>query len=233
MRSGSALTQLVEFSEGFPDGNVTWVLVDGDNVTITGGNVTPVAGSASCVITVPGVNNTVSSGLYANRELQWVYTIGGVAQSGVNRYRVDAFLKFGVTEKGVRDKLGVELHEIDNEDIDLVHAYAQFENNVTAVLLAAVTDAYTSLIVRDAIEAIAGLRLIRQLQVKIAQKEVSQTSQYQRAAVKWDAIEAALLDLIAAGYTAVNPTIDPTVNYGSIFVAVVRDPDVITGATPV
>lgn len=232
MRSGDSLTQLVEFSEGFPDGNVAWSLVDGDNVVVTSGSVTPAAASVSCVITVGGAFNTVASGLYANRELRWSYAVGGVTQAGVNRYRVDAFLKFGVSERGVRNKLGIELHEIADEDIDLVHAYSQFQNTVTAAVLNAVTDAYVSLLVRDAIEALAGLKLIRQLQVKIAKKEVSQTSQYERQGVKWDAIEAALLEMIAAGYSAIDPTIDPTVNYGSIFIAVVRDPDVVTGATP-
>lgn len=230
MRSGEPLTQLVEFTEGFPDGNISWVLRDGDNNQITTDTVTPAANSVSAVVTVSGTHNTLSGGnLYGYRELSWSYLVGGIQISGLKRYRVEAFLNFGVSPQGVRDKLGLETHELDDDSLDLVLAYSAFRNAVGAAELDAITDSYKKLLIRDAIEALAGLRLLPTLQIKVAQREISGVSQFQRGAIKWDDLKAHLNELLAMGYTAVNATLDPAAGYGSIFAVVVRNPDPISG----
>lgn len=230
MRSGEAFTQLVEFNEGFPDGNISWVLRNGDGTQITTGTVTPAAGSVSAVVTVSGTHNTLSGGdLFEYRELSYSYLVGGRQFSSIKRYRVEAFLSFGVSAEGVRDKLGVELHEIDDDAVDLVLAYASFESAVGAVALAAITDPLKKLQIRDAIEALAGLRLVPTLQLKLAQREISGASQFQRVTPKWEDLKAHLNELLATGYVAVNANFDAAANYGSIFTPVIRNPDVITG----
>lgn len=229
MQSGEAFTQLVQFSSGFPDGAVTWVLRDGFGAQIATGTITPTASDVSTVITVSGTHNTlVANDLMDYRELSWSYAVGSLNYSGRTRYRIEAFLKFGVSNDGVRSKLGVEAHEVEDSRIDLVAAYASFEETVSKEDLNAVSNAYTEIVVCDAIEALAALRILPSLQVSLAQRESSGTNQYQRSTIQWEDLRAHLNELVAAGYTVVNPSVDVTENFGSIFTVAVRA-DPITG----
>lgn len=227
MRSGLPLTQLVEFTDGFPDGDINWTLLDRDGAVVASGMITPAAGAASVVITVTGAQNTVEAGvLSSSRELQWDYTAGGLTQAGRYRYRLDAFLPLGVSEDSVRHKLGVELHELEDEAIDLPAAYGQFQEMVGAGVLAAVTG-FEVTQARDAIEATAALALIPALQVKLATKQSSGTDQFQRGKIDWDAVRAQLELYVQTGVTALNPQVDPLANYGTIFIPVVRNDPIV------
>lgn len=229
MRSGDPFSVEITFDEGFPDAAISWKLVDGDNTQIATGNVTPAAGDVSSVILVSGAYNTLSGGaLFGNRELSWSYAVGGLTKADQRRYDVEAFLPYGVSRDGVRTKLGLQKDEAPDDEIDLVTAYMEFQSVVTAAVLSAVTDSYAKLLVRHAVEALAGLKLIPSLQVRLAQKEVSGVSQYQRAKIDWAEVAAYLNGLIANGYTALNPDLDPGLT-GSIFLTVVRSPDAVTG----
>lgn len=232
MRAGTALTQLVEFTDGFPDGDITWQLLDGAGAAVDDGTVTPVAASASAVIVVPGTDNLISGGaLFDYRELNWSYSVGGVLLSGTLRYRLEAFLPLGVSAFGVRTKLGVESHELSDDAIDLVGAYVRFQDQVGAANLSAVTGNDT-LLARDAIEALCGLRLIPSLQVSLAQKLSSGTDQFQRATkIDWETLRAQLESFLGEGVAAVNPNQDPAAAFTSLLVPVVRD-DPVTGTTP-
>jgi hypothetical protein len=148
-----------------------------------------------------------------------------LVKSNHQRYDVEAFLPFGIARDGVRTKLGLVKSELEDDEIDLVTSYLEFQSVASTTL---VTDTYIKLLVRHAVEALAALKLLPSLQVKLAQKEVSGVSQYQRAKIDWEELAAYLNSLIAAGYTAINPDLDP-VNTGSIFLTVVRSPDAITG----
>lgn len=232
VRSGDSLTQLVTFDEGFPDAAVTWVLRDGAGVQIATGTITPASGAVSVTILVSGTHNTLTgSDLFANRELSWSYATSGNIVRGALRYDVEAFLGFGVSREGVRGKLGLLEDECPDSDINLVHAYAEFRNTVTQTVFDAVTDSYKKLVVRQAIEALAALKLVPSLQVRLASKEVSGVSQFQRSRIDWEALSAYLNSLLAEGYTLLNPSLDPA-NTGSIFLTVTRDPDPVTGTTP-
>lgn len=228
MREGLAFSELVEFNSGFPDGDITWTLFDDDGVQITTGTVTPAADSVSAVITIPAVNNTLVVGvLSSSRELHWTYLTGGAVIVGTRRYRLDAFLPLGVSEDGVRRKLGVEQHEVDDEAIDLVIAYSDFRETVGEANLTAATGR-AKLLARDAIEALAGLAMLPSLTVNLAAKESSGTTQFQRSAVDWEAIRTQLERQVTAGVGAVNPSFDPAANFGSLLTVVVRD-DPVTG----
>lgn len=228
MRSGTTLTQLVEFSDGFPDGNVDWQLLDGTGTPVANGNVVPEAGSASAVVTVTSAQNVIEGGvLYSPRELNWSYLVGGISHAGRYRYRLEVFLPLGLSEEGVRRKLGLEAEELEDEAIDLVGSYSRFRTDVGAASLDPVTG-HEALLACDAIEALAALALLPSLQVKLAQKESSGTNQYQRANIKWDSVREQLEAYLAQGYEAVNPNAAPTADYPALLVAVVRA-DPVTG----
>lgn len=229
MRAGTALTQAVEFSFGHPDGDISWELLDGRGLTVTNGTVTPAAGALSAVIVIDGADNALGAGLmFEPRELQWSYTTGGLSQTGRFRYRLEAFLPFGVSEDGVRQKLGIESHELEDSAIDLVRAYGWFRDQVSQAKLDAAAD-FTALAACDGIEARAALVLLPLLQVKVAQKESSGTDQFQRPNADWTSIQAQLEQFIAIGIKTVNPQADPTTQFGSLMTLATRD-DPVTGA---
>jgi hypothetical protein len=233
MRSGAPLTQLIEFSYGFPDGDIEWELLNGRGQTVTAGQLTPEANSASAVITVSGDLNTVEPGVMSSpRELRWAYTVSGMVQAGRCRYRLEVFLPLGLSEEGVRRKLGVEAHELSDDRIDLVGAYGRFRETVGSDELEFVetSGGYAEIITCDAIEALAGLTLLPSLQVSLAQKESSGTNQYQRAAINWDAIRAQLEQYVADGYRIVNPGAGVAGDFGPLLITVIRS-DPVTGAT--
>lgn len=230
MRAGTVLTQLVEFSDGPPDAAVNWQLLDQRGALVTSGEVVPAADAVSTVITVAGEFQLLGEGvLAASRELNWAYTVGGLAHTGSRRYRLEAFLPFGLSAEGVRRKLGVEAHELDDEKIDLVSAYGRFGEYATGNELVAIEAAggHPALVIGDAIEALAAIALIPSLQVSLAQKESSGTNQYQRASIDWAAIRVQLDEYAAAGRRLINPTFDATTGYTSLLVTVSRD-DIFT-----
>jgi hypothetical protein len=227
MRSGLPLTQPVLFSDGFPDGDITWELLDGTGTTVASGAVTPAVDSVSAIIALTGAQNTIEAGAVSSpRELQWSYTVGAVLHNGRHRYRLEIFLPFGVSEQGVRRKLGLEDEELDDDSIDLATAYQAFQELVGAAELAAATG-YTAQLACDAIEALAALPILPPLQVSLASKESSGTNQYQRGKVDWDQLRAQLELYVQNGALAVDPTYDPSANYGLIFVTAVRNDPIV------
>jgi hypothetical protein len=230
MRAGTALTQLVEFADGFPDANISWSLLDGAGAEVANGSVVPVADSVSAIITVTGAENTLGAGeLYGSRELNWSYAVAGIIRSGTVRYQLEAFLPLGVSPEGVRRKLGVEPHEVEDDTIDLVGAYSRFQDTIGEANLTAVVAAggLEALVARDGIEALAALMLIPSLQIRLAAKQSSGTDQFQRASIKWDELRAQLNDLVAQAYTAVDPTFDETAELGALLVTVVRSDPIV------
>jgi hypothetical protein len=231
MRAGQALTQLVEFTDGFPDGNITWELLNGTGSQVTNGTVTPAPSAVSSVIAVAAVDNGIieAGALSEPRELHWSYTVAGLLKSGRLRYRLDAFLPLGVSEGGVRNKLGLETHELEDEAIDLVGAYSRFRDQVTAAALDAAAGS-AALKARDAIEATAAIGQIPALQVKLAAKQSSGTDQFQREKIDWNMIRGQLDQYIAEGIAAVNPELDLAGSFGSLVQTINRD-DPVTGTT--
>jgi hypothetical protein len=228
MRAGQALTQLVEFTDGRPDANIDWELLDGRGLQVATGAVAPAADAVSAIIVVSAAQNSIEDGVLASpRELNWSFTIGGLIQTGRRRYRLEAFLPLGVSAEGVRRKLGLEDHELDEEAVDLVSAYGQFQEQVTAAALDA-AEGHQAIVAADAIEAIAALALLPSLQVSLALKQSSGTDQFQRDKIDWKAIRAQLESLVAVGLTAVQPVIDETATFGPLVVPVVRSPDPVT-----
>lgn len=230
MRAGQAFTHLVEFPDGVPDGDVSWELLDGRGLSVASGTMTPAPDAASLIITIPGADNELDTGvLSGSRELSWSYLLSGLSQTGHQPYRLEAFLPLGVSVDGVRRKLGVETHELDEDTVDLAIAYGQFQNMVTSAVLDAV-DGYEASLARDAVEALAALPLLPVLSVSLALKESSGTDQFQRDKINWDGLREQLNRYVASAVALIAPALDETVNFGPLVVPVVRSPDPVTNA---
>ena len=164
------------------------------------------------------------------RELSWSYSVAGVSQAHMRRYRLQAILPFGVSEDGVRRKLGIGTHELADDGVDLTAAFGRFRSTFeTTTWTAALTATdHTALLIGDAIEATAALTLLPSLQISLASKESSGTNQFQRAGIDWELLRQQLQHYLLEGQYAVNPLTDPVGNYGSLLIMVVRT-DPVTG----
>lgn len=228
MRAGLPLTYTIEFASGIPDANVVWRLTDGAGVLIATNSIIPPPGSVSVNIQISPVNNLVPEGqLHAFRELQWEYQVGGVFHTGVHQYTLIARLPYGVSPEGVRKKLGVESHELEDDEIDLLGAYLRFESNVTPGSLAAYVG--TTYPITHAIEAQAALDILPTLQVRLANKETSGTNAFQRQSIDWELLASHLMGTISEGLLLVDPTVDLLGSPSVAFVVVTRETDLFPG----
>jgi hypothetical protein len=228
---GQRLTHLISFATGFPDAAVSWQVHDTAGNLVTSGSFTPASGAVSAIITVPGSANTLGSGVvYGTRDLSWSYTAGSLAQAGELRYSIEARLPFGIQRDGVRTKLGVEAHELPDDQIGMVRAYLAFQERVSSDLLDTFADAsaYEQLVIADGIEAAAALALIPTMQVRLASKEANGTNQYQRADIDWAAVQGFLQGLIDDAVGLVNPALGADVSIGNILLLTTPD-DPFTG----
>ncbi len=231
--AGSPFAHELDFSTGLPTGAVVYSVLGNDNLPVSGYeaiSVYPPAGALSLLIIVPGTINTVSTPLFETRTLSWTYPTEHGVENGRKRYRVVRDIVFPVTPEGVRAKLGIEDHELPDERIDLLSAYATLSNGYEAGALDAYATAgdSTTLLIADAIEAMAGLEVVSSLQLAVARKESSGTNSYERFAnMDWDSLRAQLYSYIGRLNDILVPLVDPT-TLPVIFLAVERD-DPVTG----
>lgn len=230
---GSPFSHEIMFNTGLPTGVVTYSLLGNDGTPLSGYNsltVAPAVGAVSLVINIPSSANTVATPLFETRTLVWSYNTAGGLVSNRIKYRVDKDIPFPVSVDSVRHKLGVESHEVH---INLLDAYSE--------LLAYYPDdafvAYetsgdrNTLLVANAIEAMAALSVIPSLQLSVAKAEDSGTNSYQRfSSIDWQKLIEKFTDDIAALSLVVAPVSDPFVGY-TVFFAVGAATDPFTGAT--
>lgn len=228
--AGSPFAQLIEFSTGLPTGAVSYTLIGNDGSVLLDDSVTPDEGAISYLLVIPGAQNTCAQPLFETRTLVYTYlTATGIVTDRLS-YRVDKPLPFAATPDGVRAKLGIEVHELEDKDVDLVGAYAELTT------FGDTTDYETSgdrnaLIVTDAIEAVAALRVLATLQVKVAQRESSGTNEFQRyAGPDWLRIESDLYVHVARARQLLDPTYDALGAAYQAFGKITPTPDVITQA---
>lgn len=227
--AGSPFAHRIEFNTGAPTGDISWRLLDGSGVELLAETVAPEAGAVSHLLVVEGSHNTCGNPLFESRTLIYSYitTDGLVSDRAI--YRVEANLPFPVSPEGVRSKLGVEPHELRDEDIDLLTAHAELSSKLDMSAYETSGD-YAALLCVHAIEATAGLMCLASLQLKVAQRENSGTNEYQRfASIDWGQIEASLGAHIERAKMAVDPDYDPTVG-DSFFFGTTTRTDAITGA---
>jgi hypothetical protein len=230
--AGSPFAQRIEFSTGLPTGAVSYELRGNDGAVLVSENFTPEAGALSATILIDGALNGCSRPLFEHRTLLVSYLTDDGLVSKRAPYRVYRPIPFAASAEGVRLKLGVESHEVKDEEIDLITAYAEFSNLVPdgALVPHETAGDRTSLLIVHAIEAIAGLQLIASLQVKLAVRETSGTNEFQRFSnVDWERIEVDLASHVARARAAVDATFDATGGTVFSFGSVTR-PDPFTGA---
>jgi len=224
MRAGRAFTQLVDLGTGFPDANITWTLSSPDGTVLDTGVVTPTTSAVSAVILISSNLNDLPTGDFvAARDLSWYYTVDGVGYGGDIRYTLEGVVPFSCTPQGVRDKLGVEQHELPDVAIPLMDAYLQLRNELDIDSLQA-GDSREQRLVANALEAKAALAVLPTLQVRVAQSEDSGTNAFARfSKVDWFKLEEHLGSFIwdlsqelgatpGAGtglFTAAGPATDP------------------------
>lgn len=235
MLAGAPFAHEVDFSTGLPTGAVTYSVLGNDNQPIAGldnVSVTPINGAVSLLIVVPASANTVATPLFETRTLTWSYTTAtGVVTDRV-RYRVDRDLVFPVSTDGVRAKLGVEPHEVPDDNINLLMAYA----NLSALYPTGTLDAFaetgdrSTLMVANAIEAMAALILVPSLQLAVAKKESSGTNTFERfTPMDWEMLSGSLMSYVSMLDEIATPT--NTDDFSLIFFAVQRT-DPLTGTAP-
>lgn len=236
IHAGSPFAYEVDFSTGLPTGAVVYSVLGNDGLPLVGYDsvsVTPPMGAVSMMLVVPGALNTVSTPLFETRTVTWTYaTSNGIVADRI-RYRVERDIVFPVSPDGVRSKLGVEPHEITDSEIDLLKAYS----DLSALYEAGALDPYATsgdrntLMVANAIEAMAGLSLIPTLQLAVARKESSGTNSYERfSGVDWDRLAGSLTSYLTPINDLVAPLVDLT-DYSILFFAVSRATDPFTGET--
>lgn len=231
VRSGLALSIPVLFSTGLPDGDVSWRLFNALGAEIASGTVAVPADAVSLNLPIASEHNTLANGaLFGSRDFDWSYTVGGAVVNGEARYSIEARAPYGVSNDGVRSKLGVEAKDLPDGDISLIRAYIGFRDIVTSDLLDAMTDEADLLSVRDAIEAQAALNLIPTMAVRVAVQEDSGTNAYKRQAIDWEAIAQALSATVNDGILVVNPGFDPTPT-GALFILATPTTDPLTGGS--
>lgn len=234
MQAGVPFAHEVEFSTGLPTGAITYSVLGHDNQPLPGYNgltLAPPNGAVSVVLIVPGEANTCTKPLFEGRTLRWSYpTSIGIVHGGV-QYRVEKAIPFPVTPHGVRTKLGVEDHEIEDNEINLLLAYA----TITKAYGAATIDGYAAagdlntLIVTEAIEAQAALFLLPSLQLAVARSEDSGTNKYQRfTSIDWQVLADGLNQTIGRIDTMLDLTTDNLL--GTVFIAVGRTTDPLTNS---
>jgi hypothetical protein len=195
MQAGAPFAHELDFSTGLPTGAVVYSVLGNDGLPLAGYDslaVTPPQGALSIVLTVPGSANTCTMPLFETRTIVWSYSTTNGVVSDRTRYRIEKNIPFPVTEEGVRYKLGVQPHELEDNAINLLLAYARLSERFD---LAPYTNAgdYRTLIVMDAIEAQAALDALPSLQLAVAKSEDSGTNKYQRfSAIDWDMLAASL-----------------------------------------
>jgi len=231
MRAGFPFSHHVLFEAGSPTGDLAWYLRDGTGTQVTAGTITPAAGSTSTLITVLATHNELPLGsLRAIRELIWQYPTAQGLQLGSIQYQLDGNLPFPASPDGVRNKIGVPSESILDEEFDLIAAYWDFEDLVTANALASFnnTQGKEAFRIADAIEAMAALSILSTLSIRIAQRESSGTNEYVRGEIDWRKIEDNLRVLVEIGRTTVQPGEAADAEYGSLFI-VATGPDRLTG----
>lgn len=228
--AGSPFAQLIEFRTGLPTGAISYTLIGNSGEVLVDDEVTPEAGAISYLIVIPGSENTCSKELFETRTLVYTYTTASGIVSDRVVYRVDKAIPFAVSGAGVRLKLGIDAHELSDDEVDLVSAYAELLNYGDASPYEATGDRNT-LIMAHAIEAIAAMSLISSLQLKIAQREDSGTNKFIRyGSPDYEQLEADLLTHIARARALLDPTYDALGDTYQSFGKITPSPDIIVAA---
>lgn len=231
--AGEPYATLIAFNTGLPSGVVSYELFGNDGQQLLTSNFTAEDGSVSHLLVIPAEHNTCATPLFEGRRLAYHYQTATELVSKTLYYRVEKPLPVAATADGVRKKLGVEPHELENDDIDLLTAYTVLLEKDRSNLLPPILTAGNSdtLKVIHALEAQAALELLPTMQIKIAQRETGGTNEFQRfTRIDWEQIELGLRVHLARFEALIDPTLDLTGGSTFIFGKATPTPDPVTGS---
>lgn len=230
--AGSPFGHLIEFSTGLPTGAVSYSLLGNDGSTLLSDSFTPEAGALSHLLIIPGAQNSVSTTFMESRTLVWSYTTASGLVSDRLTYRVEKPIPFPASPDGVRNKLGVAAHELPDTSINLLLAYSDLTELLSEQIL---QDAETAgdrgtLLVIEAIEAIAALEVLPTIQLRAGQSESSGTNEFARFRdIDWNMLRTQLAVHVDRVRAALDPTFDGNAVGAFTFAVVPITPDAITG----
>lgn len=123
---------------------------------------------------------------FEKRTLVLSWTTGGAPFSQRIIYRLTAFLNHTVTPDQVRSYLGIAAKDLSDADIDIVSAYLEAEERLTAELLdiSLASGGLVEQRANDVILYLAVLRLMPSLQMRVAQEETNGTIGFKRPQIK-------------------------------------------------
>lgn len=110
---------------------------------------------------------------FEKRTMVVKWTVGGLPYSQRLVYRLTAFLNHTVLPEHVRSYLGVKEKDLADSEIDLISAYLEAEDKLTAELLDITLSAggLEERRANDVILYLAALRIIPSLKLRVAQEE--------------------------------------------------------------
>lgn len=182
-------------------------------------------------ITVPAVANAITAPRRFERRLVVVqFEVGGAAEIRNFPYRIIPSLNHSVTPQQVRGFVGVNTHELADEDIDIIAAYITVENRVTQAVLdaALITGTIVELAANELIRMAAVLNTLPGLKQRLAQEEKNGVKSFARPIIKDFAQLAA--DAQARYDEALGVMVGADGETNLTLVIVTQDIDPITGA---
>lgn len=170
-----------------PDvGTVTYTVLDHSLAAIGGlvdVDLTTGPTTYKTTITIPASANTIATGKRFERRVVVVNCeIGGAVNQFRFLYRITPQLLHSVTPSQVRSFLGVNDHELGDEDIDLSDAYFSVEALVGAATLAAalVSGTTDEMAANDLVRMYAAMAVIPSLKQRLAQQEQNGVKMFAR-----------------------------------------------------
>ena len=232
LEAGKKFRHLVQFTSGQPTSDLTYTLYNQDGGVVLTETAPILAGDVSYLIEIPAGSNSLSKPMMEKMSLEWEYVTATEAVSDSISYVIHAPINFPVSNEGVRNLLGVDSEELEDNDINLFEGYMAFRQMVGSdVDLTPYETAgdFDTFQITKAIEAATALRIFPTIQLRLPRKYDSGTSSYERwNSIDWAAMSAELTSILYGGLELLDPDIEimPVID---IFGLSVRGPDPITG----
>lgn len=236
--AGSNVTLMVELSEAgaplIPDsGSLTYTVRDQEGAAIPGLTDVPVTTGPTTFrvsITIPAINNAIAvDKRFEKRTVTFNYLVSTNAKQQSVAYRLTAFLNHIVTGGQIRGFIGVQQHELPDEEIDLMVAFLKVEK---VVGLAELADALSSgttveLSANEMIRMQAVLDVLPSLKQRIAQSETNGLKGFSRPVIRdFSDVEQKAKDRYA---DALTDTTGRTTDSAHSLAVLTQDTDPVTG----
>lgn len=238
--TGTNITLMVMLSEDgnplVPDsGSLTYTVRDHDGLAFSDLTDVPVdTGPATfqVPIVIPAFNNAVgidAGRRFEKRTVTLSFLVNGVGKQQHVAYRLIAFLNHIVTPGQIRGFIGVQQHELPDEEIDLMVAFLKVEKVVGLTELATALASGTTieLSANDMIRMQAVLDVLPSLKQRVAQSETNGLKGFSRPVIRdFSEVEQKARDRYS---DALTDTTGRTTDSAHSLAVLTQDTDPITG----